>query len=168
MRKFFLLCTAALLATGFSASNAHAQLGIGYLYSDYPVGIYYDMDGSYLTLGVHFKHYDVTSGSGALQNEFGAAAEWIMDMKSGDSWGFGPAVGGAFTIYSPEGNGDSDKMYHIRVGLKGHWDPTSNTSFWMGEGITIDIDSPPVGDSTTNFSLEGFNIADLGFTWWLP
>jgi hypothetical protein len=170
MRKFFLLCTAALLATGFSANNANAQFGIGYLYQDFPVGIFYDMDGSYLSVGVHFDHNDVASGSNALQNVFGAAAEWMMDMKSGDSWGFGPAIGGAVTVNSYEGsNIDSGKLYNVMLGLKGHWDPTSNTSFWMGEGLRIDINSPGNNiKSTTNFSLEGFNIADLGFTWWMP
>ncbi len=167
MRKFFLLCAAAILATGFSANNAQAQLGLGYLHSDAPVGIYYDLDGSYLALGVGFNYYDLPSGSTSTETSFRVAGSWMMDMKSGDGWGFGPSIGAMFRNDSPK-TGDSASWTTISVGLMGHWDPTANVSFWMGHGLDIVITSPPVGDSTTDFMTNGVNIADLGFTWWLP
>lgn len=168
MRKFFLLGAAVLLASGFTAVNAEAQVGLGYLHSDFPIGIFYDMDGSYLAAGVGFAKNDVPEGSGFLETEFGIMGAWVMDSWSGDAWGFGPSVAAGFTSMSPEGGGDGASSTMISLGLKGHWEAASNVSFWFSHGLDIMITSPPVGDSTTDFSTSGWNIANLGFTVWLP
>ncbi|MBZ0267468.1 hypothetical protein K8I85_04885 [bacterium] len=168
MRKFFLLGAAVLMASSFVAVNAEAQLGLGYLHYDFPIGIFYDMDGSTLGAGVGFAKNDVPDGSGFLETELGIMGFWAMDSWSGDSWGFGPSVAAGFTTMSPEGDGDSSSMTMIELGLRGHWDATSNVSFWFSHGVDVMISSPPVGDSTTDFATSGWNIADLGFTVWLP
>ncbi|GJM44250.1 MAG: hypothetical protein DHS20C21_10920 [Gemmatimonadota bacterium] len=167
MRKFFLLGAIVVLASSFSAT-AQADTGLGFLYTDAPVGVFFDLDGQYIHVGVGFDKNDVPEGSGAVETEFTVAGAWMKDMwENGDS-GFGPSVGVMFNSRSPEGDGDGDSMTHISVGLRGHWNPVSSFSFWVGHGLAIDLYSPPVGDSTTDFSLTGANVTDMGFTWWLP
>ncbi len=169
MRKFFVIGLAILAATVFSTPAAEAQTGIGYVYQSHPLGIFYNMgNGQYLHGAVRFVKNDVADDSGSLESEFGVAGAWIMDMWSGSGWGFGPSLGAAWTTMSPEGDGDSASSTHLAIGLKGHWEATSNVSFWFGTGLGIDMYSPPVGDSTTDMALTGANIADLGFTVWLP
>ena len=169
MRKFFLLGATILFASSLGTpALADGELGLGFLYHTHPIGVFYNAGGNTLHGGLAFEKNDVAEGSGALETEIGVAGAFLMNTWSGDSWGFGPAVGVAFTTQSPEGDGDSASQTHIGIGFYGHWDPTSMVSFWFGHGVSIDIDSPPVGDSTTDFGTYGGNIADFGFTVWLP
>ena len=171
MRKFLVTVAASLmLATGF-APKAEAAVGIGFLYSSTPIGLFFRInDQTAFHVGVGFDIFDTEDGSGDLKSVFSLAGTVLFDLWTGDCWGFGLAPGVIFSTASFEDAGpvevDSETEIDILLWLMGHWDPCDWLSFWFGHGLTIDIHSN--GDSTTDFGTDGGNIADFGFTVWLP
>lgn len=113
---------------------------------------------------VGFAKLDVPDGSGRTESEIGLAAAWLYTMWGGDDSGFGPSVGVAYTSMSPEGDGDSASMTTIDLGFHGEWHATGSLSIYFSHGLEIEMFSPPVGDSTTDFGLRGANVTDLGFS----
>jgi hypothetical protein len=178
MRKFVLTIAGVAILTLTAASTASANWGLGYLYSDAPVGVFFGLnEQASIHVGAGFAKYDVTASSAldsSVETEFALAGALLYDIWSGDGWGFGVAPGVAFALASKVGSdAKSDKVVVIHAHLKGHWDPTEWLSFWFGHGLDVEIFSPgDVGDSsfdsTTEFFTSGHNIADLGFTVWMP
>lgn len=173
MRKCLVTLAAALfLSVGLAPARAEASnLGLGFLWASHPVGLFFKInDKTTAHVALRFAKFDVESGSGQQSSSIGFAGAILLDMWSGDCWGFGFAPGVAFTSDSFEDFGtievDGQTEIHIRLWLMGHWDPCDWLSFWFGHGITIDMHSN--GDSTTNFETEGVSLGNGGFTVWLP
>lgn len=173
MRKCLLTLVAALfIGTGLAPSQAQAGgLGLGFLWASHPVGLFFKLnDTTTAHVALRFAKFDAESGSGQQSGSIGLAAAILLDLWSGDCWGFGFAPGIAFTSDSYEDFGDVEvdgtTDIHIALWLMGHWDPCEWLSFWFGHGITIEMHSN--GDSTTDFYTEGVNLGNAGFTVWLP
>jgi len=169
MRKFLLPIAGLVLATGISSTaNAQTKWGLGFLSADIPVGVFVQPNEQ-LTLhgAVDFAKYDVPSGSTQLETEFAFAVALVWDFWSATNWGFGIAPGVSYRNLSPQ-TGDSSSETRIPIQLAGHWDPSDMLSFWFSHGVVIAIDSPAVGDSTTDFYTNGNNVTSFGFTVWAP
>jgi hypothetical protein len=169
-RAFKLIALLSLALVVAPAANA-ANWGPGFLYRSHPVGVFFGInDDATIHAALGFSKVDV---DGPLfqdyESEFGLAGALLWDMVGGDNWGFGIAPGGRWTLLSPE-DGDSDNQFLLSAALMGHWDPADMLSFWFGHGVNIHIFSPgaPNADSTTDFFTNGNNIADVGFTVWIP
>lgn len=172
MRKFLVTVAASLmLAAGF-APKAEAAVGIGFLYSSTPIGLFFRInDQTAFHVGVGFDIQDTEENSGDRKSTFSIAGTVLFDLWTGDCWGFGLAPGVLFSTDSFEDNAigeevDSQTDILVMLWLMGHWDPCDWLSFWFGHGLTIDIHSN--GDSTTDFGTEGANLGQVGFTVWLP
>ena len=169
MRKSFLLIASLVLAMGAtSTANAQTEWGLGFLHSDVPVGVFVGVnDQTTIHAAIDFEKNDVPSGSSSIETEFAFAAAVIWDFWSGSDFGFGIAPGVSYRNFSPK-EGDSSSQTNIPILLAGHWDATDNISLWFSHGLNIQIDSPPVGDSTTDFGTTGYNLTNFGFTVWAP
>ncbi len=169
MRKSFLLVASLILAMGtVSTANAQTEWGLGFLHYDVPIGVFVGVnDQTTIHAAIDYQKYDVASGSGDLESEFAFAAAVIWDFWAGSNWGFGVAPGVSYRNFSPE-SGDSASQTNIPILLAGHWDATDNISLWFSHGLNIQITSPPVGDSTTDWGTTGFNLTNFGFTVWAP
>ncbi len=172
MRKLLLTLAAALLmGTGFAPKAEASNIGLGFLWASHPVGLFFRInDRTVAHVALRFAMLDAEDGSGDQSSSFGLGGAIIYDIWSGDCWGFGFMPGITFQNDSFEDIGtvevDSQTEIHVYLWLKGHWDPCEWLSFWFGHGLTIDIHSN--GESTTDFFTEGVNLADCGFTVWLP
>ncbi len=174
MRKCLLTLVAALfMGTGLAPAKAEASgLGLGFLWASHPVGLFFNLnDTTTAHVALRFAKFDVPEGSGAQSSSIGVAAAILLDLWSGDCWGFGfgPGILFASDSFEDEFDGssvDSQTDIVIELWLRGHWDPCEWLSFWFGHGITIDMHSN--GDSVTNFYTDGLNLGSLGFTVWLP
>ena len=172
MRKTLMLLGAVmLLATGLS-TTAHAQhagqWGLGLLDTSFPVGVFYGInDQTVLHAGLGFNKFDVAENSGDLETQFGILVALSWDFVQGSGWGFGIIPNFAFTSRSPEGSGDGDSFTHIGIDLGGHWDPVDAVSLWFRHGLSIDIYSPPQGDSSTDFGTSGIDLGSFGATFYI-
>jgi hypothetical protein len=173
MRKILLtLAAAALISTGFAPKAEASNLGLGFLWASHPVGVFFKLnEKTVIHAALRFAMFDSVSDSGDQSSSVGLGAALIYDIWSGDCWGFGFMPGFTFTNDSYEDFGgvevESQSEILVYLWLKGHWDPCEWLSFWFGHGLTIDIYDQ--GDeSFTDFYTEGANLADCGFTVWLP
>ena len=173
MRKFLVTVAASLmLAAGF-APKAEAAVGIGFLYSSTPIGLFFRInDATAFHVGVGVDINDTEENSSDLKSVFSVAGTVLFDLWTGDCWGFGLAPGVIFSTASFEDNGageeiDSQTNIQVLLWLMGHWDPCDWLSFWFGHGLTISIEDDG-DDSETNFGTEGANLGQVGFTVWLP
>ncbi|MEZ5065570.1 MAG: hypothetical protein R3B81_12630 [bacterium] len=172
MRKSLLLLGVSLmtvsLASSANAAGHSGQWGLGLLDSSAPVGVFFGVnEDATLHLGLGFHKYDVPTGTVDLETEFNFLAALEYDIWTGNQMGFGvmPALG--FSSMSPnEGDGASNILIGLYLG--GHWDPSDAVSFWFHHGLEIDLYSPPVGDSTTEFGTSGVELGSFGATFWIP
>jgi hypothetical protein len=176
MRKFLVTVAASLmLATGF-APKAEAAIGIGFLYSSTPIGLFFRLnDQTAFHVGVGFDILDAEEGSGDQSSRFSIAGTVLYDIWTGDCWGFGLAPGLIFSTASFEDDEfgderDSATEIDVLLWLMGHWDPCDWLSFWFGHGVSIVISDSGIegADSETNFGTDAANIGTVGFTVWLP
>ncbi len=177
MRKLLLTLAAALLVgTGFAPKAEASNIGLGFLWASHPIGVFFRInDRTVAHVALNFAMLDAEEGSGDQSSSFGLGGSIIYDLWTGDCWGFGFMPGVTFDNDSFEdeeiGGEDfeveSETDIAVYLWLMGHWDPCDWLSFWFGHGLTIDIDDES-GESSTNFFTEGDNIANLGFTVWLP
>ena len=169
MRKSFLLIASLILATGaVSTANAQTEWGLGFLSYEIPVGVFVAVnDQTTIHAAIDYQSYDVPSGSTELKSEFAFAAAVIWDFWMGSDWGFGVAPGVTYRNFSPE-TGDSSSQTTVPILLAGHWDVIDNLTLWFNHGLVFTINSPSVGDSTTDWGTTGTNLTMFGFTVWAP
>jgi hypothetical protein len=169
MRKSILLIASLLLATGVArTANAETEWGLGFLDSDIPVGVFVKPNERTTIHGaIDYVKNDLPSGSTSIETEFAVAAAVVWDFWTATSWGFGVAPGVTYRNYSPQ-TGDSSSRTTIPIQLAGHWNPTDMFSLWFSHGVVVEINSPPVGDSTTDIYTNGNNVTSFGFTVWAP
>jgi hypothetical protein len=172
MHRAFKLIAMLSLALVAAPIASAANWGPGFLYRSHPVGAFFGInDNATVHAALRFAKDDLaeTAPDATIETEFGLAGALLWDMVGGDNWGFGLAPGVRWTMLSPK-DGDSDMSLLFSAALMGHWDPADMVSFWFGHGVTIDYYSPGAAgsDSRTNFYTEGANIADVGFTVWIP
>jgi hypothetical protein len=169
MRTSILLIASLVLASGVvPTASAETQWGLGFLDSDIPVGVFVKPnDRTTLHGAIDFVKNDVPSGSSSIETEFAFAAAVVWDFWMASDWGFGVAPGVTYRNRSPQ-TGDSSSRTTIPIQLAGHWSPADMLSLWFSHGLVVAIDSPAVGDSTTDFYTNGNNVTSFGFTVWAP
>ena len=181
MKKSLSVAAATLLlalATTPAFASHGGQWGLGTLYSDFPLGVFFGLnDKTTVTFGLNFRQEDTQPAPFDQESgRFGIVGALEYDFWSGDRWGFGafPAVG--FTSISQEDvvvggtnqSVDSATDIQIALALGGHFDIVDAVSIYVTHGLVIDSYSPPVGDSTTTFGTFGNQVGELGVNFWFP
>ena len=164
MRKALFLAVSVLVVSAPLASAQHlGQNGLGVVNWEAPIGYARGIsDQTVLHLGLGYDHIDSVSDTFTLFGQL----NYDLIQHTGSHAGFGVAPSLTFQNESPDGGGDSASAFRVGLALGGHWDPMDWVSFWLQHGLYIEIISPPVGDSRTNFYTSGDLLGSAGFTFW--
>jgi hypothetical protein len=170
MKKILFLAIAVglLLPIAAEAKDMTGRFGLGFVLSDTPVGGRYWINervGLEAQVGYSRDEMEVSPGQKESASSFsflvGVPISVMPDLSERANFIVHPAF--RYSSMSPAGGGDSDSQMNIFALLEFEVFIIDNFSVSAAHGLGFTIDSPAVGESTTDFGTVGRNATEFGF-----
>lgn len=167
MKKvLFFTVALSLIATAAMAHDVTGRFGLGFVSTDAPVGVRYWMNEKIgIDAGIGFSSFD--GGSETYSDFVLNAGVPIIFNAMGDRVNFLIRPGIQFTTGDMAVGGEKGTDIQISGALEFEVFVTDDFSVSAAHGLMIDMLSPDVGDSRTNFGLFGDNWTNFGFHYYL-